>query len=51
MPSRPSGAGKKQKAAKNAGSSGPSLAGPPVDRADFATIRHAVLRSEGRGFG
>jgi hypothetical protein len=51
MPSRPSGAGKKQKAAKNQGSSGLSLEGSPVDRADFATIRHAVLKSEGRGFG
>jgi hypothetical protein len=43
MPSRPSGADKKQEPAQNAGSAGESLGGPPVGRADIASRRHRFL--------
>ena len=40
MPGRPSGADKKQEPAKNEGSIGPGLAGPPHDRVGLVANRH-----------
>ena len=51
-PSRPSGGDKEQEPAKNEGSAGPGLAGPPLDRVEIVANRHPhPHRLQGRGEG